>query len=98
MQSQSIKSKCKEKKVETGTLQELCYIYLGNTEICWDSMHNLFISHKMPFISQFHFFGSHYIDFVCKQLLKFKYPNKKTWLKLDCTHPIIANYSQLFEA
>jgi len=80
MQSQSIKSKCKEKKVETGTLQELCYIYLGNTEICWDSMHNLFISHKMPFISQFHFFGSHYIDFVCKQLLKFKYPNKKTWL------------------
>jgi hypothetical protein len=34
MQSQSLKSKCKEKKVETGTLQELCYIHLDNTEIC----------------------------------------------------------------
>jgi len=34
MQSQSLKPKCKEKKVETGTLQELCYIHLGNTEIC----------------------------------------------------------------
>jgi hypothetical protein len=34
IQSQSLKPKCKEKKVEIGTLQELCYIHLGNTEIC----------------------------------------------------------------
>lgn len=34
MQSQSLKPKCKEKKVETGALQKLCYIHVGNTEIC----------------------------------------------------------------
>jgi hypothetical protein len=29
MQSQSLKPKCKKKKVEGGILQELCYIHLG---------------------------------------------------------------------
>jgi hypothetical protein len=77
--SQSLKPKCNEKKVETGTLQELLYTFRQYGYLLGQHAQSILFPIKCHLFHNFIFLGSHHnINVMCKQLLKFKYPNKKT--------------------